>query len=1797
MAYALRYYKEIAQADGSACRLEIYKKDSTASAIEIGAVVQGLSLEIQGQQGDVDSPIVKTSLSMTFVDAGDLENGQKNGFWEEFYTPDALMWKVVLKVKDAQETAFRTMWGGYVTPDSFSENIVYRGSVTIIARDNIGHMQDFPFDAQGDADGLISLYNLVNMAWEKIQSPMDLEWNPNQMMVCDGVPAYDTLMNVSQFEGMDWYKAVESALASYGMVMRFVGDNAVHIGALRFLPNLGWVSADSVPHMEPRFISGATRELVPAVRRIEESVDYEAGEVNAPQVDSSDFTGDINSTLLTTSTGVLFRLYSWDINNTEEGEGWVDNGVSAPYFNPEGYDMTELVESDSHDGRFMWLAFSQYITGDNRYALYSRRMMAGRIAVRFAFGPTYRLVNSKITPIGSARADYAVVAIEVVSGSSRYFLQEDGTWGSALDMLTYRGEQMQDGELVLDLPTDEFDGGVILNVRIYEAGYYSWSQDSYVPLYALSFTANNVMMEKNSVNTIYNTDNNVILSRSPEIGPAYDRVSFPGFIKNGIFLRDGDEILPAKKWGWSGGTMQQMAVFNHLQLLSYFAKPNNLISGTIVNADITRVSVLYEWHGAEHMLMSGRYNFLNGFIENAVLREFARYEDMWSEVAGAALPETEEEGTTNVESGSSSGGSSPTYTNATTVNIGTGGSGGGGASYLGDLGDVDVAGVVAQSVLYYNGTSWVDMTLSSLLNPFLNPYIKASDVEAALALKADASALEALGQRVTADENNIATLTNNKADKATTLAGYGIKDAYTKTEVDGKVTTINNSITAVSGRVTTIETWKTELSKYITIVDGNVKISTNLIVTGDSSSGESGEDTPAIGTVTGIKVNGQTYNPTAGIVTIPDYPTTLEWNAIGGKPSFAAVATSGKYSDLSGLPTIPSLDGYATEKWVTDKGYATATALSSGLSTKVDKVSGKGLSTNDFTTTLLNKLNGIASGAQVNVQSDWNATSGDAFIKNKPTIPAVPTKVSAFTNDAGYITASALDGYATESWVEGKKYLTAHQEVKNTGNTLSFGSAIIIGSVGGTNLTAALPSVASVKTSLGLGSLAYLNSLSKSDVGLGNVENTALSTWAGTNKITTLGTITSGIWNGSKIANAYLVNSAITIAGTSVSLGGSIAASTITAAQIGSGNTLIHSGNIGSQSVNYATSAGNANTLRGYGLSSISYSRRVFYKSDYEHYVVLLCKVGTNTTNTLHRITGKLYTTEVGFSRYQAADIDVVVSDWTSGNNSYFRFDTYGMGTRMRLITCTYEGSTYLAIEHTNTQAVYLYFEGTLTNMDLTAVHYYSSNTETVVNSEIYNSRVAVSLSQPYSGSYKYALTSDNVASATKLATARTIWGQSFDGTGNVTGSLNLYTVPAGYTSGWASEVNVKNSEGTALTAFGAYGYAQTLSYAYIGPSYLSPHVVINSSGNVTIGGGDLAGTDYKLFVHGNTKFISDANSLKLYTRINGSVIQVGRTTANYTSGYNGGLTYGEDDNVLGYIAGVYNNKDANNTHFFYGGPAGSAVLNIKNGNVLIGTTTDSGYKLDVNGTARVSGAVTMSSTLSVAGGVSTPALYGGTSGSYNWRLISDVSTNAIWLQAGLTDNTSNSGVLYLSGINTLLLTYLHLYATETIARTLRPSSTGTYTLGTSSYRWSTIYGVNGDFSGSITCGSDLNVGGNAIIAGDTSNGSDIRFKDVIESKHIKIDDIANAPLFTFKWNDREDDTIHLGTSAQYWEGVAPWLVKGEDFKTLDYATLGVAIGISLANKTMNLDDRVKILEDENKALKAEINRLRRHDN
>jgi len=114
------------------------------------------------------------------------------------------------------------------------------------------------------------------------------------------------------------------------------------------------------------------------------------------------------------------------------------------------------------------------------------------------------------------------------------------------------------------------------------------------------------------------------------------------------------------------------------------------------------------------------------------------------------------------------------------------------------------------------------------------------------------------------------------------------------------------------------------------------------------------------------------WNATSGVAEILNKPTipaeqvNSDWNATSGK------------AQILNKPTIPSISGLATVTYVD-----TQDAL------KVDKIAGKGLSTNDFTNTLKTKLDGIQDGAEVNVNADWNATSGDAQILNKPTIPSI----------------------------------------------------------------------------------------------------------------------------------------------------------------------------------------------------------------------------------------------------------------------------------------------------------------------------------------------------------------------------------------------------------------------------------------------------------------------------------------------------------------------------------------------------------------------------------------------------------------------------------------------------------------------------------------------------------------------------------------------------------------------------------------------------------------------------------------
>ena len=703
--YELRYWKNFEQPDGKIIRLEIHSKgveEVHRTAYEIGPVVQRFALDIQGQSEDIDAPIVKTSLNLTFVDAPDYSDNhpeaviQKCGDWEELYTNDSTYWKVLVLIKSPESSSYTTLWGGYITPDSYSEELRYRGSVTFIVRDNIGHMQDFPFDAEGDAEGTISLRELVEEAWAKIESPMELYWPSLRWLECNGVYAFDTRMNISAFEGKNWYEAVEMALYSYGAAMRYIGENRVIICSLRYLPQQGRPTLEEMIRIEPIFVAHAQREFAPAVKRIEESVQYNLGEgVQVPLAKSVEFTGAANSCPFY-STNIFGETTKKNIpvhpiaNLT--GDGWSNPGLTL-FFNPARYNITDVALREDVQ-RMLFLAGN---TDGSHSVIYRRSICCEPFRIEMVFGRIVERFGSQVSycyGFSSDKSEVGLGTIRVRNIDCYIGLEQDG------ETKFYDGAQWQYEPVRITLsPEDrkvsvdigfkgiESEMGVLLfvieNIRIDAKWDYSDGDGMYVPIQSMDFVATDALSlcETNNVNTKYNETNNVIITRKPDIAPALNNVPFPNIIKNGIFILKDGVYLPAKEWAWKNGTPQQMAVYNHLQILCYHAKPNNLITGDIVNASIWKVAAIYIWSGAEHMLISGTYNYLNGRIESAVLREFQRYDDMWQDAPQTRAttydnnaPEVEQNSKTVAE-GSGQAGKTSTYRNETSVYLGEGGGG------------------------------------------------------------------------------------------------------------------------------------------------------------------------------------------------------------------------------------------------------------------------------------------------------------------------------------------------------------------------------------------------------------------------------------------------------------------------------------------------------------------------------------------------------------------------------------------------------------------------------------------------------------------------------------------------------------------------------------------------------------------------------------------------------------------------------------------------------------------------------------------------------------------------------------------------------------------------------------------------------------------------------------------------------------------------------------------------------------------------------------------------------------------
>lgn len=155
-------------------------------------------------------------------------------------------------------------------------------------------------------------------------------------------------------------------------------------------------------------------------------------------------------------------------------------------------------------------------------------------------------------------------------------------------------------------------------------------------------------------------------------------------------------------------------------------------------------------------------------------------------------------------------------------------------------------------------------------------------------------------------------------------------------------------------------------------------------------------------------------------------------------------------NDAGYLTEHQSLSGYATEQWVEDKHYITGVDLSNYATTS---------DVNNVSTALTSHASNTTIHVTPEQVSNWNAKSDFSGSYNdltdKPTIPTVPTDISAFNNDVGYITGvdlsnyatkdnltAATDDMATKTWVGQQGYLTEHQSLTAYSTTEQVNSAI-----------------------------------------------------------------------------------------------------------------------------------------------------------------------------------------------------------------------------------------------------------------------------------------------------------------------------------------------------------------------------------------------------------------------------------------------------------------------------------------------------------------------------------------------------------------------------------------------------------------------------------------------------------------------------------------------------------------------------------------------------------------------------------
>ena len=210
--YGLFAYKEItALRTKHVYRLEIYKKDFSGTAMELEEFSSSpFSITLEGEGDEIYRPIIKSYLSINIIDKDQFD-------YTQFFTSDAFGFRVFLLRNGVR------LWSGYITPDSFGQDLQYRSTINLVARDNIGYLSEIDYD-WFDYD-FVSIEQLLTKAFDKIQAQFSLD---NRVNIFSGnKPITDAYIQTVGLKDKTWFEVLEDVLSGCGLQLRYVNDNYV----------------------------------------------------------------------------------------------------------------------------------------------------------------------------------------------------------------------------------------------------------------------------------------------------------------------------------------------------------------------------------------------------------------------------------------------------------------------------------------------------------------------------------------------------------------------------------------------------------------------------------------------------------------------------------------------------------------------------------------------------------------------------------------------------------------------------------------------------------------------------------------------------------------------------------------------------------------------------------------------------------------------------------------------------------------------------------------------------------------------------------------------------------------------------------------------------------------------------------------------------------------------------------------------------------------------------------------------------------------------------------------------------------------------------------------------------------------------------------------------------------------------------------------------------------------------------------------------------------------------------------